>query len=122
MNKKKENETTTASERNFLSTHTKIKGDISTQGILRIDGMVEGNIVMQGRLILGPESKIRGNIVSESLEIQGDFVGDCQIKGVLALKETAIVNGNVAYGSISIDLGAQFTGTSKILSAEQNNT
>ncbi|APD07006.1 hypothetical protein UJ101_01490 [Flavobacteriaceae bacterium UJ101] len=119
MIKKKGNETTATNERNFLSAQTKIKGDISTHGILRIDGIVEGNISVEGRLILGSKAKVQGNIIAESLEVEGILIGDCQIKGTLALKESAVVNGNMAYGNISIDLGAQFTGTSKILSGEQ---
>ena len=103
INKKKNNETTT-SERNFLSSQTKIKGDIITHGILRIDGMVEGNISVQGRLILGQQSKVIGNIISESLEIEGNVTGDCQVKGTLSLKENAVVHGNMVYGSISIDI------------------
>lgn len=120
MIKKKGNETTTTSERNFLSAQTKIKGDISTHGILRIDGAVEGNITVEGRLILGPKAEVQGNIIVDSLEIEGQLKGDCQVKGTLALKENAVVNGNITYGNISIDLGAQFTGTSKILAGEQN--
>ncbi|MFV0530900.1 MAG: polymer-forming cytoskeletal protein [Flavobacteriales bacterium] len=120
MIKKKSNEeTTTPNERNFLSIHSKIKGDISTQGVLRIDGIVEGNITVQGRLILGAKSKVQGNIISDSLEIEGTLIGDCKIKETLALKQSAVVQGNIAYKSISIDLGAQFTGTSKILSTEE---
>ncbi len=119
MIKKKDNETTTATnERNFLSAQTKIKGDISTHGILRIDGIVEGNISVQGRLILGPKAKVQGNILSDSLEVEGTLIGDCQIKETLALKQSAVINGNISYGSISIDLGAQFTGTSKIIESQ----
>lgn len=120
MIKKKDNETTT-NERNFLSAQTKIKGDISTHGILRIDGTVEGNISVQGRLILGSKAKVQGNIISDSLEVEGTLIGDCQVKGTLALKQTAVVNGNINYGNIAIDLGAQFTGTSKIIESQNKN-
>ncbi len=115
LNKKKQ-ETNTISDRNSLSTHTKIKGDITTQGILRIDGCVEGNISIQGRLILGAQSKIQGTIIADSLEIEGFVEGDCHVKETLSLKQTANVKGSIAYGNISIDLGAQFEGNSKLIS------
>lgn len=119
MIKKKGSETITTNERNFLSPQTKIKGDIQTKGVLRIDGIVEGNVSVQGRLILGVKANVQGNIMADSLEVEGTLTGDCQVKETLTLKESAIVNGNLIYGNISIDLGARFTGTSKVLSGEQ---
>ncbi len=116
MLKRKNQETDIISDRNSLSTHTKIKGDITAQGIFRIDGCVEGNISIQGRLILGVQSKVQGNIIADSLEIEGFVEGDCHVKETLSLKQTANVKGNIAYGNISIDLGAQFEGNSKLIS------
>ena len=45
-----------------LSSQSLIKGDCSIDGDMRIDGTVEGNIRCTGKIVIGPEGKIHGNL------------------------------------------------------------
>ena len=55
----------------ILAPGAKIMGDISSDTDLRLDGVMEGNIVSEGKVILGPASSIIGNITCSNAEISG---------------------------------------------------
>lgn len=97
---------------NQIDHGTKITGDIESQGNFRIDGTVNGNIVVGAKLFLGKSGKVVGNITAVNAEIEGSVVGDMEIGELLVLKETAKVNGMVTYGKVSVTPGAEIESTS----------
>ncbi len=87
---------------------TKIKGDIEAIADIRIDGVIEGNVIVKGRLVLGPVAKITGNISCENAEIEGEIVGDVVVNQLLAIKAQAKVKGKVTVGRLAVEPGADF--------------
>ncbi len=87
---------------------TKIKGDIEAIADIRIDGIIDGNVTIKGRLVLGPVAKITGNISCENAEIEGEVVGDIIVKELLAIKSRAKVKGAVQVGRLAVEPGADF--------------
>ena len=53
-----------------------ISGNITVSGFLRIDGDIDGNIQTMGRVIIGEEARIRGNIRAASVSVGGIVQGD----------------------------------------------
>ena len=49
-------------ERNVIAKNTVIVGDIKSDGDFRIDGTLEGSLITNGRVIIGVEGFIKGNI------------------------------------------------------------
>ena len=47
---------------NVLATGSKIKGNISADSDFRIDGEVEGDIACSGKVVIGPQGTLRGNL------------------------------------------------------------
>ncbi len=56
---------------NNIGSGTKISGNIETTESIRIDGEIEGNISSKGRVVIGPEGKIKGEVVCSNAEIFG---------------------------------------------------
>ena len=56
---------------NLIGETTNINGDLSTDDDLRIDGIVNGNIKSNKRIIIGATAKINGNISANTIEING---------------------------------------------------
>lgn len=96
---------------NLIGNRTTITGDIQSSGDFRIDGILNGNITLNGRLVIGPNGKIEGNVICQNADISGEIKGKVQVAEMLALKTTAKILGDIVTGKISIEPGAVFTGT-----------
>jgi len=90
---------------------TNIKGDIVSDSNIRLDGELIGNLTTTGKLVIGPTGKITGNIICSNADIEGCINGTIKVDEFLYLKSTAVFNGDITTGKISIDKGASFTGT-----------
>lgn len=95
-------------QRNLMSKGTEIKGDLISNGDFRIDGKVEGNISTTGRLILGKEGYIKGNLNCGNADLEGKFIGKLYCSGTLSLKSTAEIDGEVFIEKLAIEPGAVF--------------
>jgi len=96
---------------NILGEGTVIKGDIIASGDIRIDGELNGNIEAKGRLVIGPKGRVEGKINCSNIEVSGYFKGKINVTGVLTMKASAQINGEIVAGKLSVEPGALFTGT-----------
>lgn len=100
-----------ASAINLIGLGTQIIGDIISAGDVRIDGTLNGNIKLNGRLVVGPNGKIEGNVICQNADISGEVKGTVEVVEMLALKATAKILGDMITGKLSIEPGAVFTGS-----------
>lgn len=96
---------------NLIGAGTKITGDITSAGDVRIDGHLTGNIVIAGKFVLGPNGMVEGNITSANADLSGEVKGKVSVTEILMLKSTARINGDIITGKLAIEPGALFTGT-----------
>jgi len=94
------------SAQNRINEGTKLKGDISSTGFFRIDGMVEGNVKTPSKVVLGKTGVIIGTLTCENADIEGKFQGNLQVTGTLFLRSTAVVEGDVIVGKLAVETGA----------------
>lgn len=99
---------------NLISSTTNVTGDINTESDIRIDGMLLGNMVTKGRLIIGANGKIEGDIQCKSAEVEGEIKGRIVVDELLSLKSTALFSGDIVTGQIMIEPGAIFSGNCKM--------
>lgn len=91
---------------NRINEGTKLKGDISSTGFFRIDGTVEGNVKTPSKVVLGKLGVIIGTLSCDSADIEGKFEGNLQVSGMLTLRSTAVVDGDVVVGKLAVEPGA----------------
>ena len=89
---------------------TSIKGDIKCESNIRIDGIFVGDLITKGRLVVGPNGKIEGNVTCQNAELEGQIKGKIQVQQLLTLKTTAKVDGDMVTDKLAIEPGAAFTG------------
>ena len=96
---------------NLIGNGTKIVGDIQSTGDVRIDGILTGNIVINGKFVLGPSGVVEGNVTSANADISGEIKGKVNVTELLSLKASAKINGDIVTGKLAIEPGAIFSGS-----------
>ncbi|MFN3801850.1 polymer-forming cytoskeletal protein [Belliella pelovolcani] len=95
---------------NVISKETVIKGDIRAQGNIRIEGRVEGIVDSKNKIVIGDSALLIGNLKAVEAEISGKIEGEVHCSGVLFLKKSAIVNGDIFTQKLVVENGATFNG------------
>jgi cytoskeletal protein CcmA (bactofilin family) len=89
---------------------TAISGDMDCDGDIRIDGILKGNIRCSGKIVIGPEGAIEGDIKGEQADILGRVTGTLHINDLLNLRGKCIINGDVFAGKLQVEPTATFNG------------
>ncbi len=108
-------ETENTNSINIITSGTVIKGDITATGDFRLDGTLEGNIQLNGKLVVGDSGIVNGNILCMNANIIGTVNGNLSVKELLSLHSTARVKGDILINKLSIEPGAVFTGKCNML-------
>jgi len=95
-------------EINVIAKNTIIVGEIKSDGDFRIDGTLEGNLTIKGKVIIGAAGVIKGNIEASNADIEGKISGQLKVIKTLTVKATANISGDVVVGKLSIEPGATF--------------
>lgn len=96
---------------NLIGNGTHIIGDITSNGDVRIDGSLKGNITITGKLVIGPSGILEGQVQCQNADVSGEIKGTINVSELLSLKATAKILGDIVTGKISIEPNATFTGT-----------
>ena len=92
-----------------------IKGEISGNEDLKLDGKVEGSVSIGGfRLTVGPSAHLSGDIVAREALISGEVKGDIRAVDRIEILKSASIVGNVSTARIVIEEGAHFNGDVEI--------
>lgn len=100
---------------NTITEGTEIKGDIKAAGDFRFDGKLEGNFTLNGKLVVGENGHVNGNIVCQNATIMGHVVGNITVKDQLSLNAAANVKGDILINKLAIEPGASFSGTCRMI-------
>ena len=95
---------------NRISAGTEIIGNVKTNSDIRIDGILEGNLITFGKLVIGSTGKIKGEIECKNSDIEGEVNGKLKVKELLSLKRTSKILGDITTDKLSIEPGSIFTG------------
>ena len=122
FDKVKKNGTELLGKTNRIVEGTSIIGDIVSKADFRLDGELIGNFTSQGKLVIGASGVIKGEIVCNNADIEGEFQGKIKVLEVLNIKATAQIHGEVLVGKLSIEPGADFTATCTMLTNAKEAT
>ena len=100
---------------NIITDGTVIKGDIIATGDFRLDGTLQGNIQINGKLVIGDSGIVNGNVLCQNANIIGTVNGNLSVKELLSLHTSACVRGDILINKLSIEPGAVFTGKCRML-------
>ncbi|OIP01739.1 MAG: hypothetical protein AUJ97_06750 [Bacteroidetes bacterium CG2_30_32_10] len=96
---------------NLIAAGTVIKGEIETNGDIRIDGTIVGIVKSKGKLVIGNTGNIEGEINCQNADLSGTVKGKLTVIELTTLKSTANYTGDIITNKIAIEPGAKFSGT-----------
>ncbi len=93
---------------------TRIQGDISFSGGLRIDGEVVGNVRAEAgqasTLVLSEQARVEGAIEVSHLVVNGTVAGPVYVSEYVELQAKSRVTGDVYYKTLEMHVGAIIEG------------
>lgn len=99
---------------NQIKKGTKIQGNLNSESDVRVDGIIEGNLNVKGKLIIGQTGEITGDIICSICEISGKVKGKLSIDSSLTLKSSSNFTGEMTTKKLIIEPGAVFNGSCKM--------
>mgnify|MGYP003412824495 FL=1 len=100
----------TSTGNTLIGAGTTIKGDLISNGDVRIDGTLIGNISGSAKVLIGQEGVVQGDIEGQQADIQGKVTGKLHIRELLNLRGDAIIRGNIHAGKLQIEPSVTFNG------------
>ncbi len=79
----------------IIGSGSAIHGDVKINGIMHIDGDLDGNLETTGNVIVGENARIRGNITAKSITVGGIVQGN-----ITALESVKLLSSSAVIGDI----------------------
>jgi cytoskeletal protein CcmA (bactofilin family) len=117
---KSENGENLPASASMIGAGTSLKGDITSNGDLRIDGTLIGNIIGSAKVIIGANGSVEGDISCQQADIMGNVSGSIKAKELLQLKNGSVVKGNISAGKLQVEPAATFNGQCHMQSSSSN--
>jgi cytoskeletal protein CcmA (bactofilin family) len=98
----------------LVARNTRLHGDIHFTGGLHLDGRVQGNVRSEpgttASLSVSEHGSVEGSVDVPVVVLNGTVKGDIRARERVVLGAHATVHGNVYYGVIEMEMGAQVCG------------
>lgn len=98
----------------IIGFNSSIEGLVKTQGSVRVDGRLRGDVETQGSLIIGEKGSLEGNVIAKSVTVAGQLQGNVRVSEKIELNKTARLVGDIVSKFVVIEDGAEFTGHCKM--------
>ena len=102
----------------YIGPGVKIKGEISADTEMVVDGEVEGRMELQENLIIGPKGVVNGDIVARSVQVNGKVMGNVRGIDRFELAQSGRIEGDVVSPRVVIAEGAFFKGNVEMASQQ----
>lgn len=103
----------------YIGKNVEIKGALHFEGAGRIDGRVEGKITVKGSIVFGEGAVIRSEIEGDTVIVGGKVHGKITAHQNARLLRASVFTGDVTTPSLTIEEGAQFNGSCKMIRADE---
>jgi len=98
-------------ERATIGSSITIRGDVSGDEDLLIQGRVDGSVDLKLRSVtVGQEGRVNANITGRVVIVEGEVEGDLRAEELVVLRSTARVQGDIKASRVVLEDGASFRG------------
>ena len=90
----------------------RIKGDVSGQEDLVVEGSIEGGISLEKNdVTIGPSGKAKADVYGKNIRVEGEVRGNLFGTNSVVLTASGVVSGNITAPRVSLENGATFKGS-----------
>lgn len=94
----------------LIGVGTMVEGKIVTDGSVRIDGRLVGDITSKANVTVGATGSVEGTIQGSSVALAGKVQGTVQAVEKLVLEARSVMRGDIRAQKLVVDEGAVFDG------------
>ncbi|HHV59829.1 MAG TPA: polymer-forming cytoskeletal protein [Clostridiaceae bacterium] len=94
-----------------IGAKTTLEGNLTSEGTVRVDGIITGDVKAEGCVYIGESALIKGNVSATDVHLSGTVEGNVHASGLLKLQSTARLYGNIKAQSLVVDEGSIFQGS-----------
>ena len=103
----------------IIAAGTTINGDIDTDGVIRIEGRVEGAIRAARQVLVGRQGSVLGDISTREAVIGGKVEGTITATERLEVQSTSLIIGDINTRAIAVIEGGKINGSVRISDAKE---
>lgn len=92
-----------------------VTGSLSGEGVVQIEGAVEGEIHLKGYVIVTSTGRVKGPVEADVIRIAGQVEGNLTSHDHIQLERTGVINGDVTTVSFVIENGGRLNGRTTML-------
>jgi len=94
----------------IVGTGMTIEGDCETDGSLRIEGTIRGNVRAGESVVIGEDGLVEGSIYTQDAVIAGRVLGAVYAESHLELQATSQISGEIQARRMRVEDGAALQG------------
>jgi cytoskeletal protein CcmA (bactofilin family) len=98
----------------IISAGVYIEGKVTSNGNVRIDGKLQGDITAEGNVTVGDGGEVNGEIKAEVINIGGTVNGSLSAREKVVLEAKSNLKGDLVTKILVIEAGAMFDGKSSM--------
>ncbi len=99
----------------ILASGTRITGGLETDGLLRVEGSVEGNLRAEGQILIAPGGFVEGDITTRQAIVAGEVHGQIVAEESVELKAGCKVYGDITTPRIAVEEGGSMNGQLRMI-------
>lgn len=121
MFSKKKNSSSSQKVETVIGKDTSFQGELVTEGSIRIEGRVRGQVDVNGNVFVGRDGRVEADISANSIIIAGSVQADVVCRGKLEILPQGKLVGDIQIAQIIIQDGGTFIGQSKKYEPEEGD-
>lgn len=94
----------------IIGAGTVITGNLVSNGDIRIDGTLKGNVMGKAKVLVGAEGAVEGDIDGRQADILGKVTGKIKVSDLLHLHGQAVIDGDISAAKLQIEPSVSFNG------------
>jgi cytoskeletal protein CcmA (bactofilin family) len=94
----------------YIAEGTTVEGKITGSSSVGIDGLLDGELNIASKLVIGESGELKGKINADDVVISGKVTGDINVKSLLEVHPPGQIFGDIKANRLVIDDGVLFEG------------
>lgn len=97
-----------------------VRGDLESNGVVKVEGVVEGHVQARSQVLVAKEGSVRGDIDTTEAVVGGSVSGSIRATDRVEVQAGASVDGDIVTRRISVAEGASLNGLIKMNAASES--